>query len=198
MRGPQEKEKKRRSAIADFQPACWYSIVWNVAISLFLFHHVQIYDIISTVCFLLFQHVRWTFLSAFLFSGKHPVYTLKSPVFALASLSDIRLFLVRQRWVFIYLFIFTSSIYIHVFPSASPPSFWTGASDRDCGCVSYQIFSPVIHIYVQHRLSPLQLLSSRGMTQFLFIIIMHSLPAWIDYTQATPCVPNLIFLPGGM
>lgn len=69
--------------------------------------------------------------------------------------------------------------------------------ERICSCVSYQIFSPVIHIHVEHRLSPLQLLSSQGMTQFLFIIIRHSLPTWIDYTKASPC-PQFNFLPGGM
>ena len=91
---------------------------------------------------------------------------------------------------------FSGPIYIHVFSSASAACFWTSLSEN-CGCVSYQVFSPVIHIYVEHRLSPLQLLSSRGMTQFLFIIIMHSLPAWIDYTQATLC-PQFNFLPGGV
>lgn len=90
------------------------------------------------------------------------------------------------------------SNYIHVFSSKSPPAFLIlDQLEQSCGCVSYQIFSPVIHIHVQHRLSPLQLLSSRGMTQFLFIIIMHSLPAWIDYTHATSC-PQFNSLPGGM
>lgn len=80
--------------------------------------------------------------------------------------------------------------------SLSRVAFPSGSS-KTADCVSFQIFSPVIHIHVEHRLSPLQLLSSQGMTQFLFIIIMHSLPAWIDYTHATSC-PQFNFLPGGM
>lgn len=75
--------------------------------------------------------------------------------------------------------------------------FLASQREQNCSCVSYQILSPVIHIHVQHCLSPLQLLPSWGMTQFLFIIIMHSLPAWIDYTRATLC-PQFHFLPGGM
>lgn len=78
-----------------------------------------------------------------------------------------------------------------------PGSLLLSQLEQNRGCVSYQIFSPVIHIHVQHRLSPLQLLSSQGMTQILFIIIMHSLPTWIDYTHATLC-PQFNFLPGGM
>lgn len=67
-------------------------------------------------------------------------------------------------------------------------------------------FAPAIHIHVQRRLSPLAAAFLTGNDTFffvcvcvcmcvrlLFIIIMHSPPAWIHYTHATSC-PQFNFL----
>ena len=127
---------------------------------------------------------------------KHPrLVTLISSIFVLTLLSDVRSFLVWQ-WPLSETALFLSPN-LYSCSLIRVTAVLLNQLEQNCGCVSYQIFSPVIHIYVEHRLSPLQLLSSRGMTQFLFIIIMHSLPAWIDYTHATLC-PQFNFLPGGM
>lgn len=163
-------------------------------------NHVQIYYIISSICFLYVQcariliHLHENETSAH--SGCSCVHNNFDIIKICSWLyCDVRSLLVWQ-WQSSEAALYLSSICIHVFSSTSPSCIWSSLSKK-CGCVSYQIFSPVIHIYVQHRLSPLQLLSSRGMTQFLFIIIMHSLPAWIDYTHATLC-PQFNFVPGGM
>ena len=92
-----------------------------------------------------------------------------------------------HRLCFIQLDLYSFFFFSLVHVTTNVPALLLNELVQCCGCVSYQIFSPVIHIHVQHCLSPLQLLSSRGMTQFLFIIIEHSLPAWIDYTHATLC-----------
>lgn len=64
--------------------------------------------------------------------------------------------------------------------SSLHPPFW---SSRNCGRISYHVLTPVIHIYVQHLLSALQPLPSLGKAHFLFKIIPHSPPAWIDYSR---------------
>lgn len=131
-----------------------------------------------------------------------PVYimTSTSSMFALTLLgvsSHVRWFLERQRQLSEAAPFLTWSTYIHVFivhVTTALSLLWTSETAVVSATRSLLPWSIFMFSIASH---PCSCFPHRKWHIFLFIIIMHSAPAWIDYTRAT-LRPQFNFLPGGM